>query len=115
MTPEGRVKEQVRRALADYGVVAFSDVVAGRASEYAGFYYMPVAGPHSVHGVHDFVGCWSGTFWSIETKAPDNPEDATMHQEKFHQAVTASGGLSYTGVRDASVVSALATAIADRN
>ena len=114
MTPEGRVKNEVKKALAGYGVVPFSDVVSGKAVEYDGFYYMPVAGPFAVHGVHDFVGCWHGIFWSLETKAPDNPEDATKHQEKFHEAVTGSGGIAFTGVRDASAVSALATIIHDR-
>lgn len=114
-TPEGRVKDAIKKELRGYGVVPFSDVVSGKATEYAGFYYMPVAGPFAVHGVHDFVGCWNGIFWSLETKAPDNSQDATTHQRKFLEASTATGGVSFVGVRDASVVSALATIIHDRS
>lgn len=107
-TPEGRVKAAIKKALTARGVVPFADIVAGRAAPgYTGFFYMPVAGPFSVHGVHDFVGCWHGVFFSLETKAPDEPKDATPLQEKFRRAVTDTGGVSYTGVRDVSVIDAL--------
>lgn len=108
-TPEGAVKETVKAALAARRVVPFGDILAGRvkAGEYDGFYYMPVAGRFSVLGIHDFVGCLRGHFFSIETKAPDNPDDASFHQEKFQEASTATGGISFIGVRDASVVDAL--------
>lgn len=99
-TPEGKVKSQVRRSLAAHGVHPFTDVATGKVEGAVGTYYMPVAGPYSVHGVHDFVGCWSGRFFSIETKAPDNPQDETQHQGWFRVAVTAAGGLALTGVRD---------------
>lgn len=106
MTPEGRVKEAVKKRLRDLGVYPFTEIQPNVVKA-NGVYYMPVAGPFSVHGVHDFVGCWHGVFWSIETKAPDNPEDATHHQETFRAAVAASGGISMTGVRDASAVDEL--------
>jgi hypothetical protein len=106
-TPESSVKTAVKRALQAHGVVPFMDAATGKTPQYDGVYYMPVAGPFSVHGVHDFVGVWHGVFWSIETKAPDNPEDATYHQECFRQAVTGSGGISLTGVRSAAAVDQL--------
>lgn len=108
-TPEGRVKAAVQRELQANGIHPFVDIASGRVSATAarGFYYMPVAGPYSVLGIHDFVGCLEGVFWSIETKAPDEPEDATVHQERFHLAVRGTGGISYVGVRDASVVAHL--------
>lgn len=106
-TPEGTVKAAVRKALQANKVVPFMDAATGKAPAYDGVYYMPVAGPFSVHGVHDFVGVWFGVFWSIETKAPDNPEDATYHQECFRSAVTGSGGISLTGVRSAAAVDKL--------
>jgi hypothetical protein len=113
MTPEGKVKELVKRALREHHVYAFADIAGGKvaASKVAGFYYMPVAGPHSVLGIHDFVGCWNGVFWSIETKAPNEPVDATHHQKMFYIAARAGGGLSYIGVRDASVVIDLKTKV----
>lgn len=102
-TPEGRVKDQVRKALHAEGVYPFTDIATGKAKNAVGTYYMPVAGPYSVHGVHDFVGCWSGRFFSIETKAPNNPEDETVHQGYFRVAVDKSGGIALTGVRDGAV------------
>lgn len=99
-TPEGRVKDTVKRALRRNGVHPFMDIATGRVDHATGFFYMPVAGPFSVHGVHDFVGCWRGVFFSIETKAPSNPEDETVHQGYFREAVTQSGGVALTGVRD---------------
>lgn len=114
-TPESKVKQAVRKALASFGVHPFMDVATGKVQgPVAGTYYMPVAGPFSVHGVHDFVGCWHGIFWSIETKAPENPEDATVHQENFRLAVTLSGGISLVGVRDASAVLALRELVRSR-
>lgn len=99
-TPEGAVKDDVKRALAAYGVYPFMDVAQGRVDDPVGAYYMPVAGPFAIHGIHDFVGCWSGRFWSIETKAPDNRTDETVHQGMFRTAITATGGIALTGVRD---------------
>lgn len=106
-TPEGRVKGDVRKALHEVGVHPFVEVATGVHPEAEGFYYMPVAGPRSIHGVHDFVGCWHGIFWSIETKAPENPVDETPHQGYFREAVTKTGGVAFTGVRSAAVVSVL--------
>jgi len=107
-TPEAKVKTEVKRALVEAGVYPFVDFVAGRAPASAeGFFYMPVAGPFSVHGVHDFVGAWHGIFFSLETKAPKNGKDATVHQEHFRRAVDQVGGIAFTGVRDASVIAHL--------
>jgi hypothetical protein len=50
--------------------------------------------------VHDFVGCWLGLFFSIETKSPDNPKDETPHQGLFREAFCRVGGVALTGVRD---------------
>ena len=113
-TPESRVKLVVRKALHAHGVHPFMDVATGKVQGAEGVYYMPVAGPYSVHGVHDFVGCWRGLFWSIETKAPDNPEDATPHQENFRVAVDATGGIAFVGVRDGSAVLALRELVRSR-
>jgi hypothetical protein len=99
-TPEGAVKDAVKKALAARGVLPFTELASGKHPEAVGAYYMPVAGPFSVHGVHDFVGCWSGRFFSIETKAPKEAVDETIHQGRFRVAFTQAGGISLTGVRD---------------
>lgn len=113
-TPESTVKTAVKKALLARGLVPLTDVLTGNAAEYPGFFWMPIQGAFAVRGVHDFVGCWNGIFWSIETKAPNNPEDATTHQMGFREAVLTSGGLSYVGVRDASVVEHLERAVRTR-
>jgi hypothetical protein len=112
-TPEAKVKNAVKQRLVDYGLKQLTKVEdAGESLE--GFFFMPVAGPYSVHGIHDFVGCWRGVFFSIETKAPDNSKDHTPAQERFWKAVKLSGGVSFTGVRDAGVVDTLAMEVMDR-
>lgn len=106
-TPEGKVKDAIKKALHANSVYPFMDIATGKVTEYEGFYYMPVAGPFSVHGVHDFVGCWNGVFWSIETKAPGNGEDATYHQDCFNIAVNGTGGVGIVGARSAAIVAEL--------
>ena len=109
-TPEGKVKAAVRKRLEHYGLKSVTKA-PDHPDTIEGFFFMPHAGPGSVHGIHDFIGCWRGIFFSMETKAPNNRQDATEPQRAFYQAVTKSGGLSYIGVRDASVVDELANHI----
>lgn len=113
MTPEGRVKEAVKKRLHQYGVLPFTK--AAHVDEPVnGTYWMAVQGPFAVHGVHDFVICWHGVMCSIETKAPDNPEDATAAQEDFRVAVTKAGGIALTGVRSAEAVDRLHQLVRER-
>lgn len=106
MTPEGRVKEAVKSRLIHYNVLPFLKA-ADATGPVAGMFWMPVQGQFAIHGVHDFVGVWGGVFFSLETKAPNNPEDATEPQRAFHEAATKSGGVSFIGVRDSSAVDVL--------
>lgn len=111
-TPEGSVKAAVKKRLEQYGVLPF--IKAADQPECRGHYWMPVQGQFAVHGVHDFTGCWEGFFWSIETKAPDNKVDATEPQRAFQAATVKAGGISFIGVRDASVVDELYRIIQER-
>jgi hypothetical protein len=52
MTPEGKVKQKVKGILAQYGV----------------YYYMPVQTGYGLTSL-DFIGCYNGLFFAIETKA----------------------------------------------
>lgn len=104
-TPESKVKDAIKKRLADYGV--YPHTHADKHPDLQGAYFMPVAGPYSVIGIHDFVGCWCGVFFSIETKAPNNPDDETAHQGDFRVAFTRAGGVSLTGVRSADAVDEL--------
>jgi hypothetical protein len=100
-TPEGKVKDDLRVALHEAGIYPFMVVAEKPPEGTVGCYYMPVAGPYAIHGIHDFVGCVKGRFWSIETKAPKNPDDETYHQGCFREAVNTTGGIALTGVREA--------------
>lgn len=105
-TPEGRVKAAVKKRLEHYGLLPVTKA-PDHPDPIEGFFFMPHAGPGSVWGIHDFVGCWRGIFFSLETKAPNNREDATEPQRAFQLATIKAGGVSMVGVRDASAVDRL--------
>lgn len=113
-TPEGKVKDAVKKRLEHYGVLPFIHAADATSREVVGMYWMPVQGLGSVHGVHDFCGCWHGVFWSLETKAEDNPVDATEPQYAFNKASLRTGGISMVGVRSADAVDRLAELIEAR-
>lgn len=77
MTPEGRVKERVKKLLKHYNA----------------WYCMPVAGPYGRNGVPDIIGCYRGRFFCIETKAGRNK--ATELQTAQMVRVTEAGGVSF--------------------
>lgn len=53
MTPEGKVKEKVKRVLDSLGA----------------YYFMPATGGYGRSGIPDFVGCLKGVFFAVECKA----------------------------------------------
>jgi Holliday junction resolvase len=65
MTPEGRVKEQVKKVLKAHGI----------------WYFMPAANGYGKVGVPDFICCWRGRFLAIETKAPGKRDATTANQK----------------------------------
>jgi hypothetical protein len=88
MTPEGRLKQQVKKLLDERG---FWRAGSAKPSEVTGWYYMPIQNGMGVVGIPDFVGCWQGRFFSIETKAPG--KHPTPNQEKRHEEIAAGKGL----------------------
>lgn len=76
-TPEGRVKEKIRRILDEWKV----------------YYVMPVAGMYGKRGVSDFICCFESRFLAIEAKATarDKP---TKLQRIFLDAVLRHGGIA---------------------
>lgn len=56
MTPEGKVKDKVRKILKEHNV----------------YYFMPATGGYGKSGVPDFVCCVDGVFVGIECKANGN-------------------------------------------
>lgn len=72
-TPEGAVKELVKRVLRAYGAYA----------------HMPVQMGYGAPSL-DFIGCHEGRFFAIETKAPG--KKLTERQRKTAQDMMRAGG-----------------------
>jgi len=76
-TPEGRVKDAVKKILKAQGI----------------WYYMPVAGPFARHGIPDFSCMAPGNkAFFIETKAPGKVNSTTDNQKAVHAEIRAVGG-----------------------
>lgn len=56
------------------------------------FYDMPGATMYGASGRHDFLICQEGLFWTIETKAGNNPP--TDNQIDYARDVARAGGMS---------------------
>jgi hypothetical protein len=77
-TPEGRVKDAVKKWLAERGA----------------YFYMVVPNGFSRAGVPDFLVCLYGTFVGIETKAPGKRRNTTALQKRELAWIEKSGGVS---------------------
>lgn len=64
MTPEGRVKNAVKKVLKDHNI----------------WFFMPMQNGFGVVGIPDFICCWGGRFLAIETKAPGKRNFTTANQ-----------------------------------
>ena len=72
-TPEGKVKDAIKRTLAEYGA----------------YRHMPVQNGMGAPTL-DFVGCHDGRYFAIEAKAPG--KRPTARQENTMRAIRAAGG-----------------------
>ena len=79
MTPEGKVKKQVKEFLDSLGEDCW--------------YYCPVPSGYGKKGVPDIIGCFKGKFFGIELKAPGKL--ATDWQVKQLQDIYRAGGESH--------------------
>ncbi|MDE2102742.1 MAG: VRR-NUC domain-containing protein [Patescibacteria group bacterium] len=75
-TPEGKVKELVKSALRKYGV----------------YWHCPVQNGMGAPSL-DFVCCYRGKYFAIETKAPG--KKPTPRQELTMEQISASGGVCF--------------------
>jgi hypothetical protein len=75
-TPEGKVKNAVRKLLSDRGI----------------WYYQPMQNGMGRVGIPDFICCWNGKFIAIETKAPGKKAALTANQQGVLWAIEAHGG-----------------------
>jgi hypothetical protein len=88
-TPEGRVKDAIKKRLNKAGVWQAGQP---QPENVRGWYYMPVPNGMGVHGIPDFVCCIDGRFVGIEAKAPGRTTDTTVNQKKRHAEIHAAGG-----------------------
>lgn len=77
-TPEGKVKDGIKKVLKAKGI----------------WFYMPVAGPFSAHGIPDFVCIWNGRFLGVEAKAKGKINDTTPNQERVIKEINQHGGIA---------------------
>lgn len=75
-TPEKKVKDKVKKLLAEYGA----------------YYFMPATGGYGKSGVPDLVACIKGRFVGIECKA--NGGKPTALQEKNLVDIMNTGGVA---------------------
>ena len=74
MTPEGRVKKDIKKILDAAGV----------------WYYCPVSNGMGRHGIPDFICCINGRFVAIEAKAA-NGKATTLQLGEFTKIKAAHG------------------------
>jgi hypothetical protein len=77
-TPEGAVKDAVKKVLKARGI----------------WFFMPMQNGFGVVGIPDFICCWKGQFLAIETKAPGKRGDTTANQDRKLQEIKDHGGWS---------------------
>lgn len=77
-TPEGKVKDQVKKLLKARGI----------------WYYMPMQNGMGVVGIPDLICCWDGRFLAIETKAPGKQKATTPNQKARIREIRAAGGMA---------------------
>lgn len=85
-TPEGRVKDKIKRLLKHYGA----------------WYYMPVSIGMGQHGIPDFVCCYNGKLFGIEAKAEG--KKPTVLQLKQKSLIEAAGGAWFLVDNDESLM-----------
>ena len=81
-TPEGKVKKEVRKVL----------------DKLNAYYAMPVTGGYGRQGVPDFLVCYQGKFFGIETKAGKGT--TTALQELNLQKIRDAGGVALVVYED---------------
>ena len=84
MTPEGKVKEEIKKVLKKTGI----------------WYYMPVQNGMGVVGIPDFMCCADGKFIGVEAKAPGKIDNLTPNQKRIRDQIQESAGW-YIAVDDA--------------
>lgn len=72
ITPEGKVKKQIRDLLDSFPTI---------------WYFSPQGGRFGKSGIPDIIGCYRGKFFAVEVKAPGKKENTTALQKAQIQAI----------------------------
>ena len=78
MTPEGRVKNEIKKLLKAHKV----------------WFYCPMQNGYGTVGIPDFVCCLNGLFFAIEAKAPGKRSTLTPNQANVITAIREHGGIA---------------------
>jgi hypothetical protein len=74
MTPEAKVKAEIKKVLAEYNC----------------WYFMPMMNGYGRTGVPDFIGCYKGRLFAVEAKSGTG--ELTPNQEREIAAIWAADG-----------------------
>lgn len=78
-TPEGKVKDAVKKFLKERGA----------------WYFMPVSNGMGQVGIPDIIVCYKGVFVAIETKAPGKKGNVTPNQQRAIDAIRNADGFAW--------------------
>lgn len=78
MTPEGKVKDAVKKVLKKHGV----------------WFFMPMQNGFGVVGIPDFICCIDSQFFAVETKAPGKRDNTTPNQQRVMREISEHGGFA---------------------
>jgi hypothetical protein len=79
MTPEGKIKAEVKKILQSIGA----------------WYHMPVPGGYGTNGCPDFICCIRGVFVAIECKAPGKLKNTSANQKLQLELINKAGGYAW--------------------
>jgi Holliday junction resolvase len=78
-TPEGKVKDAIKKFLKERGA----------------WYFMPVSNGMGQVGIPDIIICYKGVFVAIEAKAPGKKKNITSNQERVIEAIRSADGFAW--------------------
>lgn len=78
-TPEGKVKDGVKKFLKERGA----------------WFFMPVSNGMGQVGIPDIIICYKGVFVAIETKAPDKVANLTPNQKRVLDEIRQHNGFAF--------------------
>ena len=92
MTPEGVVKDSVKKLLHSYGIMPAKDAALFTPA-CRGWYFMPVSNGMGVTGIPDFICHFKGLLFAVETKTKG--KKPTALQQHQLNAINISGAKSF--------------------